>query len=366
MKTAADEVTIEEFKLAPKAFMSWIKIDGIILIVAALICMLKVPYCNLISLVLTAAAFVICFFEFLIYSEFLDPLFPKKTSRNVIGVKKATGELKQRIIFSGHVDSSYEWTYTHLGGAPLLYTGGVFAVLTLVFLFVKSILSLTGVVPEDSVAADILYWAQLVCFPGGIVAICFVNFRRCVEGANDNLTGTISSVAILKYLKDNDISFENTEVIAVSAGAEESGLRGSRAFTKKHKDEFSDVPTIFVGLETFRNYDHISIYERDMTGTVKMDAGVCSLLKKAGLEAGLDLPYASVYMGASDAAAVEKLGVPAATMAAMDPIVPRYYHTRRDTGDNLDLKTVEKCIEISLNALFIYDEEGYKKDYING
>ncbi len=364
MKTCADEVTIESFKLAPKAFMSWIKVDGILLIICAILGLLKVPYAHIISLVLTIFAFIFCACEFLVYGEFIDPIFPKKTSHNAIAVKKATGELKQRIIFSGHVDSSFEWTYTHLGGAPLLFTAGIFAVVTLLFMLVKSILITTGVAADGTTLYNILYWAQIICIPGGIVAFFFVNSTLCVEGANDNLTGAISSVAILKYLKDNDIDFEHTEVIAVAAGSEEAGLRGSRAYTKRHKEEFSDVPTIFVGLETFREYEHISIYERDMTGTVKMDKGVCTLLKKAGLEAGRDLPYASIYMGASDAAAVQKLGVPAATMAAMNPTVPRYYHTRRDTGDNLDLKAVEKCLEISLNALFIYDEEGYKKDYL--
>ena len=180
---------------------------------------------------------------------------------------------------------------------------------------------------------------------------------------NDNLTGTLSSVAILKYLKDNDISFENTEVIALSAGSEESGLRGSKAYMKAHKADLTDVPTVFIGLETFRDYEDIAIYQRDMTGTVKMDAGVCSLLKKAGKEAGLDLPYSSVYVGASDGAAVQQAGIPAVTLAAMNPGPPRYYHTRRDTADNMNMKTVEKCLEIALNALFIYDEEGYKKEY---
>ena len=149
----------------------------------------------------------------------------------------------------------------------------------------------------------------------------------------------------------------------MAAGSEESGLRGSKAYMKAHGEELKDVPTVFIGLETFRDYEDIAIYERDMTGTVKMDSGACTLMKKAGLEAGLDLPYSSVFVGASDAAAVQQAGMPAVTLAAMNPGPPRYYHTRLDTADNMDMKTVEKCLEIALNALFIYDEQGYKTDY---
>lgn len=368
MKTCADEVTMEPFELSPKAFMSFIKICGTFLLLAVAFSIVSgiaaIPALQYVSVALTAVAFVCLVMEFLMYKPFYDKLFPKATSHNVVGIKKATGELKQRIIFSGHVDSSFEWTYTHLGGCVLLYICGIYAVVSLIATCVINVLDVVNVFEDGSTIDNVLFWAQLGFAPGGIVAWCFVNFKRCVEGANDNLTGTFGSIAVLKYLKDNDISFENTEVIAIAAGSEESGLRGSKAYMKAHKDELKDVPTVFIGLETFRDYEDIAIYQRDMTGTVKMDAGACSLLKKAGLEAGLDLPYSSVYMGASDAAAVQQAGTPAVTLAAMNPGPPRYYHTRGDSGDNMNAKTVEKCLEIVLNALFIYDEEGYKKDYL--
>ena len=271
MKTCADEVSIEPFKLAPDAFMAWVRMDGILLLIAVLFAMLKIP---VVSMILTAIALAFCIGEFLLYKPFYDFLFPKKTSHNVIGVKKATGELKQRIIFSGHVDSSYEWRYTYLGGAPMLYACGATAVVSLFLVLIVSALNTFGVLEEGTTIYNIFFWAQLIGIPGGILAILFVNNRLCVEGANDNLTGTFGSIAILKYLKDNDISFEHTEVIAMAAGSEESGLRGSKAYMKAHGEELKDVPTVFIGLETFRDYEDIAIYQRDMTGTVKMDSAL--------------------------------------------------------------------------------------------
>lgn len=360
MRTAADEVTIEEFKLAPKAFMKFITIAGVFMLIALAFSFANIP---LAAFILTLTAIVCVVAEFLMYKEFYDFLFPKKISHNVIGVRKASGELQKRIIFSGHVDSSFEWSYTHYGTNILLFICGGFAVISLITVCVLTALDAFNTYADGSQADTVCQWIQLAGLLGSACAFGFVNFRRCVDGANDNLTGTLSSVAVLKYLKDNDIRFENTEVIALSAGSEESGLRGSKAYMKAHKNDLTDVPTIFVGLETFRDYEDIAIYQRDMSGTVKMDAGVCSLLKKAGKQAGLDLPYSSVYIGASDGAAVQQAGIPAVTLAAMNPGPPRYYHTRRDTADNMNMKTVEKCLEIALNALFIYDEEGYKKNY---
>ena len=368
MKTCADEVRIEPFKLAPAAFMSFIQLCGTLLIFAVIFSLgssfLAIPALQIVSVVLTVIACICMFAEFLLYKPFYDVLFPKKTSHNVIGVKKATGELKQRIIFSGHVDSSYEWRYTRIGGSVLLYICAIYAIASLIVVCLINILDVANVFADGSTIDTVLFWAQVAFAPGGIVAICFVNYKLFVDGANDNLTGTVASIAILKFLKDNDISFENTEVIAMSSGAEESGLRGAKAFMKAHGAELKDVPTVFIGLETFRDYEDIAIYQRDMTGTVKMDSGACTLMKKAGLEAGLDLPYSSVYFGSSDAATVQQSGMPAVTLAAMNPGPPRYYHTKGDTADNMIPKTVEKCLEIALNALFIYDEEGYKKDYM--
>ena len=372
MKTCCDKVDIEEFKLSPEAFMSWVRIDSILVILAIILSFVgrftDIPQLSYVSLGLTFIALVCLFCEFLMYLEFYDALFKKAVSHNTIGVRYASGEAKQRIIFSGHVDSSHEWTYTHLGGKLLLFAVGGYGVVAMLYVFAVSVFASFGIfsnvmISESMSLLELLQWIQLAFVPAIFLVFFFINFKRTVEGANDNLTGTMASVAIMKFLKDNDIRFENTEVVALASGAEESGLRGARNYTKRHMDELNEIPTIFVGLETLRDYDSMAIYQRDMTGTVKMDGRVCALLKKAGQEAGLELPYSSVYIGASDAAAVQKLGVPAVTFAAMDPGPPRYYHTRGDTADNMDMKTVEKCLEVAFNTLFLYDEEGLKESY---
>lgn len=358
METCCDEVAIEDFKLAPEAFMSWVRIDGALILLSILFAFLNLA---IVSVILTSVAVLFLFCEFLMYWEFYDCLFPKKTSHNTAGVRKASGEAKQRIIFSGHVDSSHEWTYTRLGGAPLLFAVGGYGIVSMLYVLVSSILIVANAFSPE--VLEILKYIQLACIPGAIAVMFFVNFKITVEGANDNLTGTMASVAIMKYLEDNNIRFENTEVVALAAGSEESGLRGSRAYVKRHLDELKEIPTVFIGLETFRDYDSMAIYARDMTGTVKMDPRVCSLVKKGGELAGVDLPYSSVYVGASDGAAVQKLGIPAVTLASMDPGPPRYYHTRGDVAENMDMKTVEKCLDIALQTLFVYDEEGLKDKY---
>ena len=363
MKTGADEVKLEEFKVSPVAFMAWVVIDGAALLLAVLFSFLNLP---IVSLCLTLVAFLCLFTEFLMYWKFLDPLFPKKTSANVIGTRKPTGEVKQRIIFSGHVDSAFEWRFMHLGGKALFFGGSGYAIAGLLYLFVISIVQTVLYGPAGGEVGAVFSgfrWAELAFVPAFILIMFFSDFKHPVPGANDNLTGSVTSIAILKYLEDNNIRFENTEVVAATVGCEECGLRGAEAYIKAHKAELDAVPTVFFCMDTLRDYDDMAIYARDMTGTVKNDPRVCALMKKAGADCGVELPYHSVYLGASDAAAVTKLGVPAACLAAMDPTGPRYYHTRLDTEELLVPKTIEKSLDICLHALFMFDEQGLKENY---
>jgi hypothetical protein len=316
--------------------------------------------------VIPLALSLICLFfivtEFLFYGETLDPFFPKRTSHNVVAKYNATGTAKKRIIVSGHVDSSYEWRYTYLGGPPLITTviGG--AVAGIVIALVAEIYSVaTG--NTGSLLIDILRWVMLAWCILFTAAIFFLNYKLPVEGANDNLTGSVASIAVMKYLKDNDIRFEDVEVWTLLTGAEEAGLRGAKAFAKAHKKELEDMETVFIGVDTLRDYDFYAIYSRDMTFTVKSDPQVCALLKQASLNAGLDLPYKAIFLGASDAAAMTQGGAHATTLAAMNPGPPKYYHTRDDKADILNLKTIEKGVEIALEATFLFDEKGLMKNY---
>lgn len=368
LKTCCDDVKIDSYTVHPKAFLGWIPMSAVLMIVSSIV-FFAAQFFGIVPLFyVPAVVAAICIFfavtEFVFYGETLDPFTPKKTSYNTYGVRKASGETKRRIIFGGHADSSMEWRYSYYGGPKLLITvlGG--AVLGLIYVFAASLfVSIkTAINPEfvNSLTVDILSYIML----GFIVFFILVSFmydkKRVVEGANDDLTGCFTSIAVLKFMQDNDIRFENTEVMVICTGSEEVGLRGAKDFVKKHAEEFSDVETVFVALDTIHDFDYMAIFNKDMSGIVKNDAQVCSLLKAAGKNEGHDIPYSSVSLGATDAAAVSKskCGIKAASFAAMDPAPARYYHTRLDTHENIDMKALEAGVGIALETAFLFDEKG--------
>lgn len=355
---ACDKVEIEPFDVHPGAFLGWILTDGIMMIAAIVLFFFGM---SAIALALCALSLIFAIVEFLLYKKLLDPFFPKKTSHNVVAVRKPKGEVKRRIIFSGHADSANEWRFTYYGGSKLLV---LIIGLSFVGILLGLVLGIWAVAAghafsaADSGALNVMRYVFLAWIPILFTALFFENKKRPVMGANDDLTGCFISMAVVKYMQQHDIRFENTEVWVVLTGSEEAGLRGAKAFCKAHKNELSDVETVFVGLDTIRDYDFAAVYSRDLTGTVKNDAGACALVKEAAKQTGLDLPYKSVFFGATDAAAVTQAGMKAVSVAAMDPAPAKYYHTRLDTADNLDIKTVEAVLGVALETAFLFDEKG--------
>ncbi|MBR2411969.1 MAG: M20/M25/M40 family metallo-hydrolase [Clostridia bacterium] len=359
MKAFSDEVRRETFKANPDAFMSFVPIAGSCCIGASAINLLaakKKSKAALGSVALLGAGVSSLVGEFLLYKKMLDPLFKEKESGNVIAVRKATGETKRRIIISGHTDSAPEWTYTYKLGSHGSVMVLAPAIAGLVYTAATSAVALTK---KNSKVAKKMALGQLAFLPAYGALYKFTNNKRYVDGANDDLSGCYLASAVLKYLSDNDISFENTEVIAMLAGGEEAGLRGSKAFFEAHPEYKNDgVETVFISADTIRDEDYMMIYERDMTGMVKNDKRVCSLLKRAGEKQGLDIPVGTIPLGSTDAAAASQAGIPAASIVAMDPAPADYYHTRRDTADILNPDCIEKILGVLLEAVFDFDENG--------
>ena len=367
LQSCCETVTIEEFPVHPNAFLGWVPLCSLFMSVGALLYNAGLAYLSL-AFTLLCLFFVVG--EFVLYKQVLDPFFPKKISRNVIGIRPPSGELKRRIIFSGHCDSSQEWTFAYIGGPRLLSGVIITSIVGFIIGIALSIISIVNghgfspaIFPFDSIFLKILGYLYLALIPFFVFASFFCNWKRTVMGANDNLSGSLASVAVAKFMEINDIRFENTEVRILITGSEEAGLRGAKDYCKKHLQESLEVETVFCSTDTLKDLEYIALYNRDLSGTLGHCTRACALLHKGGEIAGVDLPYKPVYLGASDSAAVTQAGLSATTLAAMDPAPARYYHTRGDTEAILDLKSIEIGLNILIETAFLFDEQGLRVNY---
>ena len=359
LKSFADDVTREKFEANPRAFMAFVPIAGGLLLgstAANLIGAFKKNKAAAVSVPLLGAALGSVIGEFALYKQPLDPLFKKAESGNVVAVRKATGETKRRLIISGHTDSAPEWTYTYKLGSKGVVSVAGYGVAGLVYDIVSTAVSLGS---KNDKLKKKLALGQLAFVPGFAALFAFTNSKKFVDGASDDLSGCYVANSVMKFLAENDIRFENTEVVALLAGGEECGLRGTKAYFKAHPELLNDgVETIFVGFDTVRDAEYMMIYEKDLNGLVKLDKKACALMKDAAAKCGEDVPLGAIPLGSTDAAAAAQAGIKAASFVAMDPAPARYYHTRLDTADNLCPETIAKGVEIALQTLFDFDEKG--------
>lgn len=364
LKQWADDVQMEDFTVHKGAFMGWIPPCGIIGIISVILfwCRGDSKIIPIISTVLLGLA-VSCFvFQFLLYRRYVDFLFPKATSCNVMAVRKPSGETKRRIIFCGHADAAHEWTYAYHGQmktlAPVIFgsIGGLFIVFAMnIVLLLQTFIS--GPVANTG-AWKVLGIIQLILIPFFISVCFFINWKCIVDGANDNLTACYVSMGVLKDMAETDFRFENTEVCCLIVGSEEAGLRGSLAYAERHKKELTDIESVTIAMDTMKEIEVLEIYTQGQTGMVKNSEAVGELIHEAGLAAGIDMPRTGLYPGAIDAEAFTRNGLLAAGFCGVNHDAQKYYHTREDTWDNINPKCVKLSLEICKNAANLYDENG--------
>lgn len=359
---------VESFKENPNAFFGWIYFT----ITFVLVGMVAFFFLPIFGAIITALGFVILFIQFGLYKKLVDKCFPEKTGHSVTAIKKCTGEVKGRVFFNGHPDAVWNWPVNNKFGGTAHVAHLVSSVVSgLVVLGLNIAAAVkTGCKPVTSFAladytalyGDVLFWmgiAILVMVPCLVGMYFMWDEKTITDGANDNLTGCYMGIAILKAMKDQGIELEHTEVGVIISGSEEAGLRGAMAWCEAHKGEFDDVPTWIYSYDTIHESRFLGVNYRDLNGTVASDKEVSDSFMQAAQELGIKCTKTWVppFGGATDNAAFNKAGFKSTGITALDHNLQDYYHTMRDTADNLNPECLADCYAISVKALENFDRE---------
>ena len=124
MDTFCDETGFEEYQMAPKAFLFFTKVVSLLTIAAVVIPLLLVflnvfdgvgPNPFFVPQIIAGAAALISItiaaVQLGLYIPFCDMFYKKKPAHNFYAVRKPSGEVKKRLVISGHVDAAYEWRH---------------------------------------------------------------------------------------------------------------------------------------------------------------------------------------------------------------------------------------------------------------
>jgi hypothetical protein len=382
LEESCDAVHLESFTCHPKAFLGWIKLILIMVFISMVLYFVMQLTSDLFGLIcLSIISFALVFFsvaimweEFFNYKEFIDPIFRKKSSQNVIGQFNSEQETKRILIFSSHIDSALQFNLLKRlkeGFVPLAFGGIIVIILWMAVSFLHLILMVIGMIGLKSlflITTLVLFIIGIPCFIGLFFFVPLGDKGNVVPGAVDNLSSCSVISGLARYIKTHrDIIADDTEVRLISFGCEESGLRGAYRYTESHLEELVKKDAIVVNMDGLETPDGFLVIEFEpTTRTYHSKKVVQKLLKAAEIVNVKAIPFGTGRLektvgrlsGGSDAAAFSKAGIKAALLNSADwKSRSAYYHQATDTPDKIQMGTLENALKICI-AFIISEKQG--------
>ncbi len=344
---------LEPFLTHTGVFAGFYRIDASIYAAAVILLLLNqpLPAGVLASFMVTAAGL-----QFGWYVELYDRLYPQKECFNVSAVLEPRGEAHRQLILSGHHDSAQELSF--LKGNQKLYglkilVPDVFRMLAMVSAWVWVVWRLvSGETPPFIPSLKVMLVLGLYF----VFTKFFLFGPQATPGAGDNLIASAMLVELARRFalptRSGQSVLEHTRLIFLSFDAEESGVRGSRAWVREHADLLMAAPTTVLNIDSIYNLCDLQFLVSDLNSHVPLDRSLVNTCIQIAKEMGYSAaPLKMVFGGgATDAAEFARRGVQATTMIAMPATLVRdglVYHTMRDTVDAIEPGAVEACLAVA-------------------
>jgi len=383
LEKICDDVTIETFTCHPRAALGWIKI-ALILVLSSFCLFLLIRmflYSNWVFIFSIFASFLaflavlIAWEEFFSYKEFIDPLFKKKESQNVIGKIRPDGEVKKILIFSGHHDSALQFNllrYLKYGYAIINFVGlgimflwclsSILFVILSIFTFAINLTLLYGIF------FNLAIWLLII---GAIPVISLFFFvspgdrANKVPGAVDNLSAVAIVLGLGRYLQNNkDLIPKSTEIRLISFGSEEAFLRGAFRYVEAHLEELKKYDAECINLDAIQSTNYLTFSDKEPTTRTIHSKEVVQKLIKAAEVVGVEVKIAGLgggsflekiiglLSGGTDAAAFSKSNIKASTITGLNLLkMVQFYHQETDTPDKIEKGVLENTLKICLGYI---------------
>ncbi|MHA1674457.1 MAG: M28 family metallopeptidase [Promethearchaeota archaeon] len=346
-----DEVQKESFSVHPKAFLGYIRLIVSLYVVSTVFIWVNLPLLAGILITVGLSALV---FEFFLYYEYVDAFWVKKTGTNVVGIIEPEKEVKQQILISGHHDSAFVFNF--LIHQPKLYSFRLFggigsAALLWIFSWIWSIFqAITNRNPNWAIVFKIFTLVSLLI----VLQMWFFRGNEGTPGAGDNLISVGIAHEIGKKIakmKKEGKGLDHTRIMICSWDAEEAGLRGARAYAKKHKEELTQIPTYNFNIDCPYTLADLFFLTSDINGSVKLSTKMAKECEEIAHSMNYPATHKPIafLLGGTDAAELAKIGVEATTLMAMpwgNSERAAEYHTPDDTVDAIEPEVVEAALNI--------------------
>ena len=318
IEPVCDRIEVEEFTCSPKAFLGFFPFLVLLYLAGVVLYYIYPP----VSVILAAIGIGVFYYEVVSYRELIDPLFPKRKGENVAGFVRPAGEVKKRVIVSAHLDSAYEfkvWYWLKGFSVPAMALAFLAPVLLLGAALARTIADSSGT-PENAVYTAL--GIALIALSPIVAVFFFFHTDDVVPGAMDDMAGIAVLAGLGEYLHDakggDGFYPENTEIVLLALSSEEAGLRGAKRYAARHKKEYADVPTYAVFLDGIYDEQFLTVFKREVWCSAKLDPYLVELAQEAAAANGHDIRTGVLAVGATDASAFARAGIPSVSICCQD------------------------------------------------
>jgi hypothetical protein len=286
-------------------------------------------------------------------------IMPKQSSQNVIGKIKAQKKRLGTVLLIAHMDTSRADSAhnpSRVAGFRKLVLGNLILYCTIFILFsLGQILDVS--IFNISIMEMVWYISLLLAIPvvySYILAVTRQSLSEMVVGANDNTSGVAVVLELMNLISKNPL--QNTEVVSVLTGCEESGCGGMLEFLKEYGSQYRDG--------YFLNFDNIGAGNPifvSKEGIFYRHHANKDLLQLARLvqkqNPNMKLREQQFRAGYTDGTAAMVRGYKVLTFIALNEDgVPPHWHWKTDTVENLEEEVIISVKDFGLKLIKKIDE----------
>ncbi|MHA1844409.1 MAG: M28 family peptidase, partial [Promethearchaeota archaeon] len=358
LKKFCNGTKIEEFNFTI-AFLVFLKLS----ILAFIVAIIFYWFIPLVSICIIAFTWLIIYLEFYRYKEFIDPIFRKKKSQNVIGaINPKSKEVKNILILSTHHDTAYEYKFYNKNKDALFvkigYLIGLAPLIVSLLEFIFTGFSILRIPSTEGINLlfYILGFLLLIPIPLYLMIYRFYSFEPPL-GVKDNMTAISICLTFAKYLhdhRDDEIFPKNTQVRIISFGAEDAGLRGSKRYLKTHLGEFSQYETINLNLHLISG-EKLLFLKKEKILRLTHSIEVLKELKKLATEKDKKFEIIDLPFGGTSAAVFSKNEIKAITISSTNLQSTIESNDSNNNEDDIKKESILNILELLIDYLHHLD-----------
>jgi len=332
-----DQTRLETFTCHPGAYRATFRWPIALFFLA--LCLY--PFAPFLSFTCSAGSTLILLFNLILNRELIDRAFPEKKSSNVIAKFEPAGPSDRLVVLSCHHDSNFAFPIVNRLGsgfsifmAIVVLSSALLTVLTLL----RVLFSITGpaafAAGYERVALHFLVWLAAT------VPFQFYTFFRALSdepvlGANDNLSGVANCLLLAEHLSRPEARPRKTTVWLVSFGCEECGIRGSKRFIKRHREDLRGASVLNLDMVGGKG-TRLRVVTKEERNLIRLSPAMVQLVEEAASEADIPLQKGPI-IAFTDAMAFALKGIQATTLMALDERgLVDTYHSLEDRPERLD------------------------------